>query len=44
MTLKEQSKELIRLNDIYHKYLFLSQINSIEEEMNNYKKEFGYEH
>lgn len=35
--LKRKSKELIKLNDSYHKYLYLSEIKSIDHEKERIK-------
>ncbi|AGO47333.1 hypothetical protein Phi19:1_gp043 [Cellulophaga phage phi19:1] len=36
-------QELVKLNEEYHKYLYLTNIESIEKEKQRIKKQFGYE-
>lgn len=38
---KALSKELIRLNDLYHKYLYITSVDSIDKEKQRLLKEFG---
>lgn len=40
--LKAKSKELLKLNEDYHSYLYISSIESIESEKKRLMRNFGY--